>query len=94
MGYVCRCLIVLVILGNSGQLQAGQEVSLPDYQRESRIVYQGLCDRGSVNYKTYWKKGRVCSRSRSHRCSRCVLHVEAPYGRQSWLARALFYTAS
>ena len=57
MGYVCRFLIVLVVLGNSGQLQAGQEVSLPDYQRESRIIYQGLCDRGSVNYKTYWKKG-------------------------------------
>lgn len=57
MGYVVYLLTILTVLGKSYPLQAGVEVSLPDYEREARLIYHGLCDGGSINYKTYWKKG-------------------------------------
>ena len=57
MGYVFHFLIALVVLANGGQLQAGVEVSLPDYEREARIVFQGMCDGGKVSYSTYYKQG-------------------------------------
>ena len=30
---------------------------LPDYEREARIVFQGMCDTGKVSYSTYYKQG-------------------------------------
>ena len=57
MGYIFYFLIALAVLANGGQLQAGVEVSLPDYEREARIVFQGMCDGGKVSYSTYYKQG-------------------------------------
>jgi hypothetical protein len=57
VGYVFYFLIALAVLANGGQLQAGVEVSLPDYEREARIVFQGMCDGGKVSYSTYYKQG-------------------------------------
>ena len=50
-------LVFLLVFQMSGNVSAGPGSLLPDYENEARIVYHGLCDRGSINYTTYWKKG-------------------------------------
>jgi hypothetical protein len=49
-------LLFFLIFGMSGQVSAGTEPVLPDYESE-RIVFQGMCDSGKVSYSTYYKQG-------------------------------------
>jgi hypothetical protein len=50
-------LIAIGVLGMTHRAQAEMEVSLPDYEREARAVFQGMCDGGKISYNTYHKKG-------------------------------------
>jgi hypothetical protein len=50
-------LVFFLILGMSGQVNAGTGPVLPDYASEARIVFQGMCDGGIVSYRTYYKQG-------------------------------------
>jgi hypothetical protein len=58
-----RCLLYLLVVvallafGNPGRLSAAQEALLPNYEREARLVFQGICDGGKISYSTYHKKG-------------------------------------
>jgi hypothetical protein len=49
--------VALVVFGNPARLSAAQEALLPDYEREARLVFQGICDGGKISYNTYHKKG-------------------------------------
>jgi len=57
MRWVIYHFVFLIVLGTSGMLNAGPGPLLPDYESEAKIVYRGLCDRGRINYTTYWKQG-------------------------------------
>jgi hypothetical protein len=56
-GLLFFLLLSLDKLGHPTQALAYDEVALPDYEKEARIVFQGTCDQGRVNYTTYWRKG-------------------------------------
>ena len=50
-------LVFFLIFGMCGQVSAGTGPVLPDYESETRIVFQGMCDGGKVSYSTYYKQG-------------------------------------
>ena len=49
--------VFFLMFGLAVKASAGGGPMLPDYEREARIVFQGMCDGGKVSYSTYYKQG-------------------------------------
>jgi hypothetical protein len=56
IGARLRILMCCILLGMSEAVCAQSEGLLPDFEREARKVFQGLCDEGTVSYSTFYKQ--------------------------------------
>jgi hypothetical protein len=50
-------LAVLLLVSTSAFASPPEAPVLPDYEKEARIVFQGMCDGAKISYTTYYKSG-------------------------------------